>query len=250
MRKRSPPVVGRTVPGAPSVGRRTASVPRATPPPHPPLRCVSAGVGWLRTFSVTACNRVSYGAHGDVRRPAYSIPRAQPAHHLYGRTDVFRPPTPGGRGSPPLRWVVAWVDMQRYCAVPTLHQPLSHGAERRDSSPFRGAEVWAEVCGDGASVYRDADAYVSLTPVRGGVPDAPRSCDRRGGLDASVWRDQSHPRYPRHTRLRSPLHVSYLAGAARAPFGAGVGPTSSVIRRKGRRGRRPLRWVLDIRCCV
>ena len=73
---------------------------------------------------------------------------------------------------------------------PRWYQPLSHGATRRDSSPFRGAEGWAEVCGDGASVYRDADAYVSLTPVRGGVLDAPRLRNRRGGVGADVWRDR------------------------------------------------------------
>ena len=30
-------------------------------------------------------------------------------------------------------------------SYPRRHQPLSHGARRRDSSPFRGAEGWAEV---------------------------------------------------------------------------------------------------------
>ena len=34
----------------------------------------------------------------------------------------------------------ALVAGRRYCAAPRLHQPLSHGAKRRDSSPFRGAE--------------------------------------------------------------------------------------------------------------
>ena len=197
----------------------------------------------MRTFSVTACNRVSYGAHGDVRRPAYSISRAQPAHLLYGRTDVFRPPTPGGRGSPPLRWVVAWVDELRCFAAPTLHQPLSHGAKRRDSSPFRGAKGWAEVCGVYASVSHDAHTVVFLPPVRGGVLDAPRSRDRRGGLVADVRHGRLHPRHPRCVCLRPPPNVCDFAGAARAPFGRRVGPTSSYIRRKGRLGRRPLRWL-------
>ena len=100
------------------------------------------------------------------------IPRAQPAHHFIRASEVVRRPRPGGRGSPPLRWV-AWVDRQRWFAPPTLHQPLSRGATRRDSSPSRGAEGWDEVCGVCASVYRDANTYVSLTPVRGGVLDAP-----------------------------------------------------------------------------
>ena len=70
-----------------------------------------------------------------VHRPTHPIPRAQPAHHFYGRTHVIRPPTPGGRGSPPLR---------RSGKASASHsrrpQPLSHGAKRRDSSPFRGAD--------------------------------------------------------------------------------------------------------------
>ena len=138
------------------------------------LRCVSAAVGWLQIVSVTNCTHVPYGAPNSVYHFMYHIPRAQPAHHFYVRTDAVRHPTPGGRGSPPIRGVVARVDWQRYYAAPTSHQPLSHGAKRRDSSPFRGAEGWAEACGVYATVYHDADACVSLMPVRGGVLDAPR----------------------------------------------------------------------------
>ena len=86
-------------------------------------------------------------ASSTVRTATSTAQRMQSRGHsprtfLYGRTDVFRRPTPGGRGSPPLRWG-GWVDWQRDCAAPTLHQPLSHGAKRRDSSPFRGAKGWA-----------------------------------------------------------------------------------------------------------
>ena len=105
-----------------------------------------------------------------------------------------------------------------------------------------------EACSVCASVCRDADTMVSLLPVRGGVLDAPRSCDRRGGVGADGRRDRWHPRYPRHTRLRSPLHVSYPAGTARTPLARRAGSTSSDIRRKGRRGRRPLRVVRAGRC--
>ena len=94
--------------------------------------------------------------------------------------------------------------------APTLHQPLSHGAKRRDSSPFRGAEGWEEVCGVSASAYRDADTYchdadtyVSLMPVRGGVLDAPWSCDHRADLYAPVRRAQFYPCLPRRARLAS-----------------------------------------------
>ena len=107
---------------------------------------------------------------------------------------------------------------------------------------------------------------VALPPVRGGVLDAPRSRDRRGGVVAPVRRGRLHPRFPRRSRLRPPPSVSYPAGTARAPFctgvrrcpfthagrawkpaptvdwvGVNVQPASPVIRRKGRRGRRPLR---------
>ena len=142
------------------------------------------------------------------------------------------------------------VDGLRGFTSPTLHQPLSHGAMRRDSSPFRGAEGWDEACGVCASVYRDANTYVSLTPVRGGVLDAPwlRYC--RGRLGADVGRGRLRRRLIRRAQWHPPPNVSYPAGTARAPFGRRAGPTSSVIRRKGRRGRRPLRWVRDIRCCV
>ena len=51
----------------------------------------------LRTFGVTACNRVSNGAHGNVRFHTYSIPRAQPAHHWCEAPDRRRPSS-GGRG--------------------------------------------------------------------------------------------------------------------------------------------------------
>ena len=70
------------------------------------------------------------------------------------------------------------------------HQPLSHAASRRDSSPFRGAKGWEEVCGVYASVYHDADTVVFLPPVRGGVLDAPRLRDRRAELGAAVWPDR------------------------------------------------------------
>ena len=134
------------------------------------------------------------------------------------------------------------VDKRRDCAAPTLRQPLSHGAERRDSSPFRGAEGWVEVCGVYASVCRDADTYVSLLPVRGGVLDAPRSCYRRGGLDAPVRRDRWHPLLIRRARFRPPPNICNPAGTARAPFCTGA-PTFSVIPRPGGRGSPPLRWA-------
>ena len=89
-------LVGRTVPGAPSVGQQTASFPRGNPSPRSPLRCVSAAVDRSRTFGVTDFNRVSNGAHGNVHRPTYHIPQAPPAHHFV-RAYRRRPSTDAGR---------------------------------------------------------------------------------------------------------------------------------------------------------
>ena len=94
-------------------------------------------------------------------------------------------------------------------------------AQSAATAPLSGEpRAWAVVCNDGASVYHDADISVSLPPVRGGVLDAPRSRDRRGGLDAAVRPDQPHPRRPRCVRLPPPPNVSNPAGTARAPFRA------------------------------
>ena len=109
---------------------------------------------------------------------------------------------------------VGWRTRSVSCA----HSPSSHAASRRDSSPFRGAEGWAEVCGVYASVCRDADTVVFLPPVRGGVLDAPWSRDCRGGVVANIGCGLLHPRHLRCAHLRLPLHISYSAGAARAPF--------------------------------
>ena len=54
-----------------------------------------------------------------------------------------------------------------------------------------------------APVTSYAATFVSLPPVRGGVIDAPRLCDRRAALDAPARRDQPHPRLPRCAILAS-----------------------------------------------
>ena len=126
--------------------------------------------------------------------------------------------------------------------LPTPHQPLSHGASRRDSSPCRGAEGWAEVCGVCASVYRDADSYVSLTPVGGGVLDAPRLRDCRAALDAPVRPDQPHPRFPRRVRLAPTTPRIQSRGHSPRTILCG---RANVVRRPrpGGRGSPPLRWI-------
>ena len=136
----------------------------------------------MRMVGVADCDGVFHGALGGVHRPTYSIPRAQPAH-LFIRARRRRPLTDAGRAWKPAPTVGIRIS-------PSLHQPLSHGASRRDSSPFRGAEGRAEVCGVYALVYHDADTVVFLPPVRGGVLDAPCLRDRRAALDADVRLDR------------------------------------------------------------
>ena len=126
-------------------------------------------------------------------------------------------------------------------------QPLSHGATRRDSSPFRGAEGWEEVVTLYASVYHDAATSVSLLPVRGGVLDAPRWCDRRAALDASVWPDQLHPRHLRRACLRHPPHASKSRGHSPRTIGTGE-PTLSVDR--GREGVEALPYGVSGEVCA
>ena len=131
-------------------------------------------------------------------------------------------------------------------------------------------------CEGPAHITSYAEAFDTLQPVGGGVLDAPRSREYRGGLDAAVRHDRWRPRHPRRVRLRPPPNASNPAGAARAPFYMGV-PTLSFIRGRagvearpygvwrrcqretgvirqpnaGRRGRRPLRAVciLHVAAC-
>ena len=84
---------------------------------------------------------------------------------LYGRTHVIHHPTPGGRGSPPLQGIRS---------SPTLHQPLSHGALRRDSSPFRGAEIDSRLFG----CRSFGSAYLTQRRVGGIIPSHDRERGR------------------------------------------------------------------------
>ena len=134
--------------------------------------------------------------------------------------------------------------------APTLHQPLSHGALRRDSSPFRGADGWEDAWGVYALVCRDADTVVFLAPVRGGVLDAPRLRDCRGGLGADVWRGRLRRRLMRRVRLCLLPNVCDFAGTARAPLVRRSELNLSVIRRRGVGDAAPYGRVRDMRCCV
>ena len=100
----------------------------------------------------------------------------------------------GRRGRRPLRWL-------------------------RDSG-FSGAVRYAGSLGtDSSPVTMYAASLVSLPPVRGGVLDAPRSCDRRADLYASIQRDQPHPRFPRCVHLLSTAQRIISRGRSPRTFG-------------------------------
>ena len=122
---------------------------------------------------------------------------------LYGRPTLSVHPRRAGVEARPYGGWLRRLTGNVISPHPRYTQPLSHGAERRDSSPFRGAEGRAEVCGVYALVYHDADTVVFLSPVRGGVLDAPRSRDRRADLYAPAQRDQPRRRFPRCAILAS-----------------------------------------------
>ena len=143
----------------------------------------------------------------DVTQGVWKTIPQLPAHFMAPLKRTLRNHRRGRRPRRPFRWMMddVFAMRKRSPHAPTMgglrgltddvisphprwYQPLSHGATRRDSSPFRGAEGWAEVCGVYASIYHDADTCVSHSPVRGGVLGAPRLDYCRGGLVADVGR--------------------------------------------------------------
>ena len=87
-----------------------------------------------------------------------------------------------------------------------------------------------------------AASPVTLTPVSGGVPDAPCSRDRRAALVASVRPDQPRPRHPRCARLSSTAQLMRFRG--RSPRTICYGRTEVVHHpRPGGRGSPPIRRV-------
>ena len=177
----TPRAVGRTVPGAPPSpvdGRRWFHAP-------PRLRArlaLRVCRGWLvadsqrdqlhprslRCAHLRLPLHVSYPA-GAARAPFFT---GEPTSSVHPRR--------------------AGVEARPYGRHPHLTHVAPTPQSRRKAPrqlPFQGSRgAWEEVCGDGASAYRDADSYVSLTPVRGGVLDAPWLRDCRGGVVAAVGR--------------------------------------------------------------
>ena len=139
-----------------------------------------------------------------LHAPTYFIARPTTVD---GRRFISRAhlPTPrrGGLPRPPGRGLTD--------DVISPHPPCTNPsvtAQSAATAPLSGEpRAWAEVYGVYASVYHDADTVVFLPPVRGGVPDAPRSRDRRAGLVASVRLDRLQPHHPRCTAsVRRPTH--------------------------------------------
>ena len=193
-------LVGRTVPGAPAVGRQMAPVPRHHPPP------------------------TARPTPADGRR-------------FISRTNL---PTPrrGGLPRPARRGLTGNVGAPRTHVAPT---PQSRRRAPRQL-PFQGSRgVGRRFMAMAHLFTHDADTYVYLTPVRGGVLDAPRSDYYRGGFVAPPFGVADFtPRFPRCTRICLPPSVCDFAGTARAPIFYGR-PTFSVDPRPGGRGSPPLR---------
>ena len=151
--------------------RRPSSGGRGVEDAAPYGLCVRVGVSIKPPLPVRRAALDAIVPHGRLRprfprrtRLASTAQRIQSRGHsprtiLYGRTHVIHHPTPGGRGSPPLRW--DGVDGQRDCIAPTPSQPLSHAASRRDSSPFSGAEGMGGGGCPFAPAAHDSDASVS-----------------------------------------------------------------------------------------
>ena len=118
-------------------------------------------------------------------------------------------------------------------------------------SPARGAVAALCAVTEGLVQRRCGETKLSVNRGRAGVEDKPlrrvgrwvRGIQRRPLTNASAgveagWRMEPASSVDRRRRTEDG-----------APYGVwesiSVKPTSSVIRRKGRRGRRPLRWVRD-----
>ena len=186
--------------------------------------------------------RVTHGAPAFVRRHTYSIPRITAraplvrAHPRYPFTHAGRAWKPAPTGCGCVGWRAPL--LRRTNVAPT---PQSRRFAPRQL-PFQGSRG---VGGGGylyASVYHDAETYVTHSPVRGGVPDAPRLRDRRAALDASVRLYRQHPRHQRRARLASASPRIQSRGHSPRTFVTGA-PTFSVNQRRARRFQRQIHLV-------
>ena len=135
---------------------------------------------------------------------------AQPAHHFIRASDVILHPRPGGRGSPPLRWVGKVSACNR-------RRPSSGGRGVGDAAPY-GLCVWV-----GVSINH--------------------SCPPSGAeLDVAGRRDQLHPRLPRCACLASIAQRMRFRGHSPRTFDTGA-PGVVLPPTPGGRGSPPLRVV-------
>ena len=117
-----------------------------------------------------------------VRPPPSTTPRIQSRGHSprtisHGRTDVVLSPTPGGRGSPPLRWV-------------ERHPHLTHAAPTPQSRrfaprqlPFQGSRVrWVQ---NGGVVRRPTVGCGA--PTLPSTPQSRRRAPRQLPFQGSRW---------------------------------------------------------------
>ena len=131
-------VVCRSVCFAPTVGGGVLDAPCAGLLP---------GLGWMYPSGLTVSARVTHGAP-DSRPQLHASNPAGTARAPFLRAHPRYPSTHAGRAWKPSPTVGREVPASH----PRCPQPLSHGALRRDSSPFRGAE--AGCCAAALSVDR------------------------------------------------------------------------------------------------
>ena len=190
-------------------------------------RRIKPGCGWPRRTGATGQPWQTRNAWASVKigcrvEPTPSVDRRrrtgdgapyEARRNVQQQIHVIRHPTEGASGTPPPT-VVARCRFQRSREVQFI-TPVALYAARP----------------------------VSHTPVRGGVPDAPRSCDRRAALGADVWLDRQHPRFPRcailasttpriQSRGHSPRTIFYgSTNVTRQPTPGGSGNGSERNRR-------------------
>ena len=108
-------------------------------------------------------------------------------------TPTSRTPRRGSSSPPARRWSTYNVGTPH----PRYTQPLSHGATRRDSSPFRGAEGVGGACYPCATVYHDADTCVSHPPYGAASPTPLPLDDGRRGFVAERYVSPRRAHRPR-----------------------------------------------------
>ena len=136
-------------------------------------------------MGVTACNRVSYGAHASVHCPTYAISRAPPAHHFVRRSPGVKlvlQPTAGRRGRRPLRAVC----ILRGAACNLGAPPAHHLVRANRRCPFAHAgRGWGRRCEKSTSSKTGGFLCENGAPAQEGF--TPSECSRRAGSPRRSW---------------------------------------------------------------